>query len=115
MQKLMDYTGLTPSVNQSGGSDNKAHSITKAGNSRLRHVLVQAAWNYAKSPRRSKELQRRQEGLPAWVIERSNKCQRRLYKRFHHLAGTRDRKKAVVGIARELAGFLGAVLTELAA
>ncbi|MGE0492136.1 MAG: IS110 family transposase [Vulcanimicrobiota bacterium] len=114
-RKLMDYTGLTPAVHQSGKPDNnKASSITKAGNSNLRHVLIQAAWQYAKSPKRSRDLLKRKEELPAWLVQHSNKAQRRLYKRFHHLAANRDRKQAVVGTARELIGFLGAVLAEIA-
>ena len=39
--KLMAYVGLVPSGHSSGGSCRQG-SITKAGNSRVGHVLVQA-------------------------------------------------------------------------
>lgn len=111
---LMSYVGLTPSVNQSGESGNRARSITKAGSARCRHVLVQAAWNNIRKPVRSRELRERQEGLPAWAIEHSWNCQKRLYKRFHHLELRTSRPKAAVAIARELIGFLGWALYEFA-
>ena len=41
--KLMAYVGLVPSEHSSGGTRRQG-AITKAGNSRARHVLVQAAW-----------------------------------------------------------------------
>lgn len=113
-RKLMAYAGLVPSLHQSGSGNNTAGSITKAGNSYLRHVLVQAAWNYSRKPCRSPVLRKRQEGLPAWLVEYSDKAQQRLYSRFHHLARTRDKNIAVVAVARELVGFLGAALNELA-
>ena len=49
--KLMAYVGLVPSEHSSGSSRRQG-SITKAGNSRVRHVLVQAAWSYRFPPRR---------------------------------------------------------------
>lgn len=112
--KLMAYTGLVPSLHQSGEGGNKAGSITKMGNPYLRHVLLQAAWNYTRKPGRSPALRKRQEDVPAWLIEHSDKAQQRLYSRFHYLAATRDRKTAVVAVARELTGFVGSVLVRMA-
>ncbi len=43
--QLMAYVGLVPSEHSSGESRRQG-SITKAGNSHCRHVLVQAAWSY---------------------------------------------------------------------
>ena len=43
--KLMAYVELVPSEHSSGGTRRQG-STTKAGNSRVRHVLVQAAWTY---------------------------------------------------------------------
>ena len=79
---------------------------------RCRHVLVQAAWCNARAPKKpSADIQ---ENLPAWVVESSRTAQKRLYSRFRHLENTVGRHKAVVAIARELIGFLGATLIELA-
>lgn len=107
---LMSYVGLTPSVSMSGESGNKAGAISKAGSARCRHVLVQAAWNCARRPTRSRELRKRQEGLPAWAVECSWKAQKRLYERFKHLDTTVGRRKSIVAVARELVGFLGYTL-----
>ena len=48
--KLVAYIGLNPSVHQSG--DGPAHHgrITKRGRSNARHLLVEAAWQTARSP-----------------------------------------------------------------
>lgn len=108
---LMSYVGLVPSVHQSGEM-RKSGGITKTGSARCRHVLVQAAWCNTRAPKKpSIEIQ---EGRPAWVVESSRTAHKRLYSRFRHLENTVGRHKAVVAIARELIGFLGATLYELA-
>ena len=83
--KLMDYLGLVPSEHSSGGTRRQG-SITKAGNSRARHVLVQAAWTCRFPPRRGAVLKRRQEGQPPDAIAHSWKAQHRLNKVFKRLA-----------------------------
>jgi len=40
---LFSYTGLTPGEYSSGGNVHRGH-ISRQGNSRLRHMLVEAAW-----------------------------------------------------------------------
>ena len=108
---LMSYVGLVPSVHQSGET-RKSGGITKTGSARCRHVLVQAAWCNTRAPKKpSVDIQ---ENLPAWVVESSRTAHKRLYSRFRHLENTVGRHKAVVAIARELIGFLGATLYELA-
>lgn len=111
-KKVMAYVGLVPSEN-STGEDRRTGSITKAGNSRCRHVLVQAAWSYRRPPRLGAALKRRQEGQPADVIAHSWKAQQRLYKRFRHLEYRKGSKKAVVAVARELSGFLWATMQDV--
>lgn len=108
---LMSYVGLVPSVHQSGET-RKPGGITKTGSSRCRHVLVQAAWCNTRVARKaSGDIP---EGIPAWVVESSRNAQKRLYSRFRHLEDTVGRQKAVVAVARELIGFLGATLQKLA-
>jgi hypothetical protein len=59
----------------------------------------------------SKELSRRQEGQPAQVRALSWKAQNRLYLRFNRLLARRmQRNKAKVAVARELCGFVWALL-----
>jgi len=113
-RQLMAYVGLVPSEHSSG-EQRRQGSITKAGNSRCRHVLIQAAWSYRHPPRRGVPLKRRQEGQPAAVVVHSWKAQHRLHKLFGRLAYRRCPQIAVVAVARELVGFLWAVMWELEA
>ena len=111
--KLMAYVGLVPSEHSSGGTRRQG-SITKAGNSRARHVLVQAAWTYRFPPRRGAVLNRRQEGQPPEAIAHSWKAQHRLHRVFQRLAGRKTSQIAAVAVAREPAGFVWALMQESA-
>jgi transposase len=105
---LMSYLGLVPSEHSSGGSQRRGR-ITKAGNSHARHVLVQAAWHYRHPPKLTKALQKRQQGQPTAVTDVAWRAQERLHTRYRKLAGRKGRQKAVIAVARELAGFVWAL------
>ena len=111
-RQLMAYVGLVPREDSSGDR-RRLGAITKAGNARVRHVLVQAAWNYRRRPVVGKALKQRQEGQPSEVIAHAWKCQHRLYRVFHRLAERKPRQLAATAVARELIGFIWAVLHEL--
>ncbi len=111
--KLMAYVGLVPSEHSSGGTRRQG-SITKAGNSRVRHVLVQAAWSYRFPPRRGVVLKRRQQGQPPDAIAHSWKAQHRLHKVYGRLAFRKNSQIAAVAVAREMAGFVWALMQESA-
>ena len=111
-RQLMAYVGLVPSEHSSGPRQ-RLGSITKAGNSRVRHTLIQAAWPYRKRPAVGAPLQRRQQGQDPGVIRHAWKCQQRLYSLFHRLAVKKPAQVAVTAIAREMVGFLWAVLREV--
>ena len=67
--------------------------------------------NTTTPPKVSKELSRRQEGQPDSVRALSWKAQNRLHTRFNRLLARRlQRNKAKVAIARELCGFIWALL-----
>jgi len=106
--ELMSFFGLVPGCHQSGNSSRRC-SITKSGNSRCRHVLVEAAWNYRHKPRLSARLKARQSGQDLDVIGISWKAQHRLYKKFWSLSVRMPSSKAAVAVARELAGFIWAI------
>lgn len=108
---LMSYLGVVPSEHSSGESHCRG-GITKAGNSYLRRILVEAAWHYRHLPKVTKTLAARRQGQPAWAIEIAEKAQHRLHRRYRHLALARrkNRNKVNVALARELVGFLWAVL-----
>ena len=58
--QLACYLGLI-SREDSSGNRQRLGSITKAGNSHCRHVLVQAAWSYRHRPQISVDRKRRQQ------------------------------------------------------
>lgn len=110
-RELMAYLGLVPSEYSSGGHT-KRGSITKAGNSHVRRVLVEAAWNYRHRPAVSAHLRKRREGQPTAVIAIADRAQQRLYQRYYRLkeGHRKPHNVVVVAIARELVGFIWAVL-----
>jgi len=111
-RKLMAYLGLVPGEHSSG-ERRRLGAITKAGNSRVRHVLIQAAWCYRRRPTVGAALKRRQERQDPAVIAHAWKCQHRLYKLFHRLASRKPNQVAATAVARELVGFLWAVIKDI--
>ena len=111
--QLAAYLGLVAREYSTGDRQRKG-SITKAGNSHCRHVLVQAAWTYHYRPHLSVEIKRRQQGQPPAVVVHAWKAQHRLHQRYPHLAYRTQPQIAVVAVARELVGFLWAVMRDLA-
>lgn len=109
--QLAAYLGLVSREDSSGDRERKG-SITKAGNRHCRHVLVQAAWSYHHRPAISADLKRRQTGQPPAVIGHAWKAQQRLHQRYSHLAYRKQPQIAVVAVARELVGFLWAVMQD---
>jgi transposase len=111
-RQLMAYLGLVPGEHSSGDR-RRLGAITKAGNARVRHVLIQAAWHYRRRPAVGAALRRRQEGQDPSVLAHAWKCQHRLYKVFHRLAAKKPKQLAATALAREMVGFLWATLNEL--
>lgn len=108
-RQLMGYLGLTVSETSSGGIERRG-GITKTGNARARRVLVESAWHYRYPARRSVVLQKRQQGQPSQVVSYSWRAQKRLHKKFEALVYRMAPSKAVVAVARELVGFVWALL-----
>ena len=105
-RQLMSYLGLIPSEHSSG-SRRRQGSITKAGNSHARRVLVEGAWAYRYPARVSRPLQQRLERAPDFAREISWKAQVRLCKRYRRLvARGKHPNQVTIAIAREMAAFL---------
>jgi transposase len=112
-RQLMAYVGLVPGE-QSSGPKRRQGSITKAGNSVARRMLVEVAWHYQYSPRVSPIIATRQDQLPKAITDIAWKAQLRLNAKFKRLLARRVMKtKAVVAVARELAGFVWAIGCEV--
>lgn len=104
--QLASYLGLVPSESSSG-ERRRQGSITKAGSSHARRLLVEAAYHYRHQPAVGLTLERRQRGAAPELVEVSWRAQRRLHSRWRRLKGERGKRNGVVAIAvaRELAGF----------
>ena len=105
--RLASYLGLVPSES-STGDRRRQGSITKAGSSHARRLLIEAAWHYRRRPVISLTLRRRQNGQSPAAIDAAWRAQLRLHGRWAHLDGRRAKKRTTVAVAvaRELACFV---------
>jgi len=83
--------------------------ITKTGNGRCRRILVESAWNNRRWPHVSKILIARSVGQSPEIIGHAFRAQKRLHKTWKRLEPRIGSKKAIVALARELAGFVWAL------
>jgi transposase len=111
-RKLMAYFGLVPSEHSSGEREHRG-PITKAGNIHVRRLLVEAAWNNRHRARAATILNRRRHGQPPEVVAIALKAQHRLSKKFFRLDQRKHRHVAITAVARELCGFVWAILMAL--
>ena len=81
-RELFKFTGLTPTEHSSGSSVRRGH-ISRQGSSRIRHVLVEAAWFAVNKDPSLKEA-------------------------FERIAVRRGKKRAIIAIARKLIGRIRA-------
>lgn len=100
------YLGLVPSEHTSADKRRQG-SITKAGSTLARRLLVEAAYHYRRPPRVGGALMARQDGAEPWVIELSWRAQRRLHGRWQRLRAGRRKHNgiAAIAVARELSHF----------
>ncbi|AHF89101.1 transposase [Opitutaceae bacterium TAV1] len=107
---LMAFLGLVPKE-ESSGQTRKLGSITKAGNAHARWILVEMVQHAWLPPKVSAHLSKRQEGQPVHRKELAWKVQLRLHSRAWHLSRRGVMKpKITVALAREMAGFVWAML-----
>ena len=109
----MGYVGLVPSE-YSSAAKRRQGGLTKAGNAHLRRMLVECAWAYRFPARRTRVIQRRAERASPAVQAIAWKAQNRLCGCFRRLSGRGVIvPKTVTAIARELCGFIWAVVCEV--
>jgi transposase len=110
--QFMSFTGLVPSEHSSGDARHQGR-ITKCGNGHVRRVLVEAAWAYRFRPMMTPAIQKRAAKVSAEVRRIAWRAQNRLCGRFRKMTGAgKQKNKVVVGVARELAGFVWAIARE---
>lgn len=113
--KYSAYLGVIPGENSSG-NDINGLSITKAGNTHLRHLLVEAAQGYTRGTigKKSKELKRRQSLCDTKVVTYADKANERLRRKYYRMTLKNNAKRnvAVTAVARELSCFIWGMMTE---
>lgn len=112
-QQFSSYLGLVPGEKSSGDSQYRT-GITKAGNSHLRKLLVEAAQCYSRGAigYKSKVLKARQSGNDPKVIAYADRANERLKRKHFRLLLTSKRNIAVTAVARELACFIWGMMTD---
>jgi transposase len=114
-RELMSYLGLTPSEQSSGTKQHKG-GICKTGNRRVRRLLNETSWHYRYPYKAGKVLRRRQRTMPEWAIALATRAGHRLSKRYYRLIQKGKMPcQAVIAVARELAGFIWAMVREYTA
>ncbi|WP_231263133.1 IS110 family transposase [Nocardioides alpinus] len=99
------FVGLVPSEHSSGSSRVQG-PITKAGNTHVRRLLVEAAWHHRARYTVGKTMRDRWELAPAAARARGDEGNRRLHHRWVKFIDRRKKNTiANVAIARELAGW----------
>ncbi|HEX2609599.1 MAG TPA: IS110 family transposase [Gemmatimonadales bacterium] len=107
---LMAFLGLVPREHTTG-DNRKLGSITKTGNAHARWCLGEVVQHAFLPPKVSAPLALRQQGQPLAYRELGWKMQTRLYQRGRYLLGRGVMKpKVTVALARELCGFVWALL-----
>jgi transposase len=109
-RQLMAYLGLVPSE-RSSGEQRRQGGITRAGNTHVRRLLVEAAWHHRHRPVLSQPLRRRREGQSVEIVALADRAQERLHARFMRMTRRGIHyNKVVVAMARELVGYLWVAL-----
>lgn len=112
-RQLMAYLGLVPSEHSSG-EGRRQGAITKSGNGHVRRVLVEAAWNYRFPARKTRAIESRAEKTSPTVQAIAWEAQKRLCGRYRDLiAAGKLKQQVTTAVARELAGFLWAIVCEV--
>jgi transposase len=110
--QLASYLGITPSERTSG-QQRRQGSITKAGSTHARRLLIEAAYHYQRHAAIGEALERRQRGQSPETINIAWRAQRRLNARWRQLKHARKKPNGIVAvaIARELACFCWEIAT----
>jgi len=107
--QLMAAIGLVPSEYSTGDKTSR-YSITKTGNAHLRHIVVEAAWQYRGRVTTGRTITARRKGQPTELIQIAEKCDARLRRKFSRMTSRGKLSTvAAVAVARELVGFIWAL------
>ena len=110
---LASYYGLTPGEHSSGESVHR-EGITKAGNTHIRRLLVEASQSICRGSvgHKSKALKARQAGRPQDVVAYADKANVRMRSKYYRMVRKGVKRNIIVtAIARELSCFIWGMMT----
>ncbi len=113
-QQFASYLGLVPGECSSGDKQHYT-GITKAGNSHLRKLLIEAAQVFSRCATKSGKsaaLKKRQAKCDPVIIAYADKANARLKKKYFRIAMRSKANIAKAAVARELACFVWGIMTE---
>ena len=111
-KQLMAFLGLVPSEHSSGPRRQQG-GITRTGNKHARRILVESAWTYRFPARQTAHLKRKAENASPGAKKIAWQAQKRLCGRYRALIESgKNKKTTCVAIARELVGFIWAIVCE---
>jgi transposase len=107
---LMAFLGLIPGE-RSSDQNTPPVPITKTGNHRCRTLLIETVYHYVKKPGIGTKMKQAFALIDAQSACVATKCMHRLHKRYWALLMRgKIKQKALVAIARELVGFIWALM-----
>jgi transposase len=113
-EKYASYLGLVPGENSSGDKQIRLR-ITKAGNTHVRKLMVEAAHSYGRGHigYKPKAIKARQFGNTPETIAYADRANERLRRRYYKLISRgMKRNVAITAIARELSCFMWGLMTD---
>jgi len=112
-RELMGFLGLVPSVHDSGQRRGRRGAITRMGNGHARRMLVEAAWCHRFPARQTAHLKRKAANASREAKAIAWQAQKRLCGRYRALLEAGKNKNVTcVAVARELAGFVWAIVCQ---
>ena len=113
-QQFAAYLGLVPGEDSNGESQNQL-GITKAGNTHVRRLLVEAAQSFSRGQvgYKSIVLKKRQEGNTPEVIAYADRANEKLRRKYYKMVLSQSKRSNVAktAVARELACFIWGMMT----
>ena len=112
-KSLGAFVGVVPKEHSSG---NRVHrsGITKTGNSFVRRILTEAAWNQTRRPRNTRNYKETMAKFPDSISELSWSASTRLFNKFDRLTKRgKASTLAVTAVVREMLGFIWAIAREV--
>jgi transposase len=105
-RELMAYLGMVPSEYSSGQTVKKG-SITKCGNKRVRHALIEAAHHYRHRPIVTAVMKKNLDNTKATFRIPPVKALKRLNRKYYQMIYRgKKTQTTVVAVGRELIGFI---------